>query len=69
MEKINWEFKKDAQPQGSSDGFWYDITDGGYINAEEVLRDQKQIDMVNNAIDLLCDFKNSMEKEELIIEY
>ena len=34
---INWKFKENAELQGSTDGFWYDITDGGYIEPELLL--------------------------------
>ena len=29
---MEWKFKEDAERQGSSDGFWYDLVDGGYID-------------------------------------
>ena len=66
---IEWIFKPDAEPQGSSDGFWYDVTDGGYVKPEAVLADGEQVRKVKDAIDLLVDFKLAMEKKGLVIEY
>lgn len=60
---MNWKFKKDVPPQGSSDGFWYDITDGGYIKPEEILDDQVQLDTVNEAIKVLKSFEMALEAE------
>lgn len=38
---------------GSSDGFWYDLTKGGYFDPQDVLSDPKQIAKVNEGIQLL----------------
>ena len=38
---------------GSPDGFWYDLTDGGYFDPEDVLLDKQQIKEVNKALKLL----------------
>lgn len=38
---------------GGSDGFWYDITDGGYFDPEKALADKEQIQKVKEAVDLL----------------
>lgn len=58
---MDWVFKKDVPEQGSSDGFWYDITIGGYINPEEILDDEKQVQQVKEAIALLQDFERALE--------
>ena len=63
-----WKFKKNAKPQGSSDGFWYDIT-GGYIKPEKILADKTQIEQIESAIELLKSFREAMEEENLIIEF
>jgi len=42
---------------GSSDGFWYDLTQGGYFKPEQVLADQKDIDRVNEALKVLEDLE------------
>jgi len=64
-----WKFKKYVEPQGSNNGFWYDISDGGYIRPDELLDDPKQNKKVAEAIDLLISFKEALTDNELIIEY
>lgn len=66
---INWEFKEDAEPQGGSDGFWYDITDGGYINPEEVLREESQIVSLKRAIETVKSFERALEAKGLLNEF
>ena len=66
---MNWKFKKDAEPQGSSSGFWYDITMGGYVRPESVLEDKKQLEELNNAINLVRSFESALEDEDLLIEF
>ncbi len=69
MTTVEWEFKEDAEPQGSSDGFWYDITDGGYLDPNKALSDPQQVKLVEDAVALLQSFQAAMEKKELIIEF
>ena len=38
---------------GGGDGFWYDITDGGYFDPEKALEDEEQIKKVKEAVVLL----------------
>ena len=45
---------------GGSDGFWYDITDGGYFKPEEALSDKEQIKKVNEAVELLKQLKSEV---------
>ena len=45
---------------GGSDGFWYDITDGGYFKAEKALSDIDQIAEVNKAVNLLRDLEENV---------
>ena len=66
---MDWKFKKNAEPQGSSSGFWYDITSGGYIRPEELIEDAGQLEKLKAALRLVRDFELSMEKAELIIEF
>jgi len=66
---IKWLFKYGAEPQGSSDGFWYDITDGGYIKPEEVLIDANQLSELNNALAIVRDFEQALETEGLLNEF
>lgn len=49
--------------------FWYDLTDGGYIRPEGLLECQKDIDMVNKAIETLLLFKNEAEKNGVLEEF
>ena len=67
--EINWKFKSDAKPQGSSNGFWYDILDGGYIRPELILSDKSQLKTLNNAIKVVASFEIAMELAELINEF
>lgn len=66
---MDWKFKKDAEPQGSSDGFWYDLAYGGYIDLEAVLKDKKQIKAVRDAVELLMSLQESMQENELLNEF
>ena len=66
---MKWQFEKDAEPQGSSNGFWYDLTDGGYIKPEEVLASKEQIDKVENAIKVLQDFESALWDNNLLLEF
>ena len=63
-----WKFKDDVKPQGSSDGFWYNIANG-YINVEEVLASEDQMDRVFKALETLQSFEEAMKNEGLIIEF
>lgn len=48
--------------------FWYDITDGGYINPCDLLENDDDVKRVEEAIKILLEFKNSAENNN-IIEY
>ena len=65
---VNWKFKEGAKPQGSSDGFWYDITNG-YIEPELLLANAEQLKQLNAAIELVRSFEAAMEKVELLNEF
>ena len=69
MLKINWKFKKDAEPQGSSDGFWYDLTSGGYINPGAVLEDEEQLKKLNEALEIVESFESALKDNELLNEF
>lgn len=47
----------------STSDFWYDLTDGGYLNPGEMLEDQADIDRVNNAIAVLMEFKDACNSQ------
>ncbi len=68
MAKTEWKFKKDAKPQGSSDGFWYDLNNG-YVNPEGVLDDPVQLAAVQSSISTLADFEEALEEAELLNEF
>lgn len=65
---MKWKFKKNAEPQGSSNGFWYDINNG-YIDLTEVLSNKQQIQDAQNAINLLNSLETALEKAELLNEF
>ena len=66
---INFKFKKDAEPQGSSAGFWYDIAEGGYIKPEEVLADKIELEEVQKAVKTLKSFERSLMANDLLNEF
>jgi len=66
---MDWKFKKDAELQGSSDGFWYDITMGGYIKPEEILEDKEQLNKLFDALDLVESFEKALESKGLLNEF
>ena len=55
--------------QGSSNDFWYDITDGGYVRPEEVLADPEQVTQIRGAIALLRSFETALESNGLLNEF
>lgn len=69
IEKIKWEFKKNIESQGSSDGFWYDITYGGYIRPEELLENEHQLKQLNDALEVIRSFEEALEENELLNEF
>ena len=58
------EYKKGAEI--ITDDFWYDLTDGGYIKPDALLVNQEDVDRINAAIKTLVDWKNEMERKEII---
>jgi len=57
-------FKENAKITTSD--FWYDITDGGYIKPEKLLENPDEAEMVNNAINVLKQFRNEAENNNVI---
>lgn len=43
---------------GSSDGFWYDLTQGGYFEPEDVLADAKEVAKVKKAIAIVQELES-----------
>lgn len=59
----------DNEPVGTSNGFWYDLTDGGYIIPAEILIDKNRVKELNDAIKLLSDWKDELEEDEMLKEF
>jgi len=59
--------KEDAESI-STDDFWYDLTDGGYIKPENFLDDSEDIDSIYDAINLLESFRDLLEESGLLEE-
>ena len=66
---MEWKFKKNLEPVGSSNGFWYDLTDGGYIIPKDILTNKDQITAVYEEIYLLESFEKALKNEELLNEF
>lgn len=47
----------------STDDFWYDLTDGGYLKPDEICADKEDAAKVNEALIVLMDFLNSCEEQ------
>jgi hypothetical protein len=59
------DFKKRKEPVYYSD-FWYDLTDGGYIKPEALLKDKGEARAVREAIELLQRFGDEAEEAGVI---
>lgn len=59
---MKFEFKPRDEAYGSCDGFWYDLTDGGYIKPTEFLVNLEQVKAVEDAVKLLESFKSQAEE-------
>ena len=47
-----------------SDEPWYDLTDGGYLAPEKFCADERDIKRVNDAIDVICEYFDSVLLDE-----
>jgi hypothetical protein len=47
----------------STGDFWYDLTDGGYLNPSEICANPKDADKVEKAIKVIKDFQRSCEEQ------
>ena len=54
------ELKKNAKLTVSD--FWYDLFDGGYIKPEKLLKNKEDINSVREAIEVLEEFRESVEE-------
>jgi len=43
-----------------NEGFWYALSDGGYLNPEEILKNKEDIKRVKNAIKIIREFQYSL---------
>jgi len=59
-------FKKGASV--TTGEFWYDLTDGGYIKPEKLLKDKVQAKKITEAVELLREFKREAEEQGVIEE-
>lgn len=47
----------------STEDFWYDLTDGGYLNPDEICEYTSDALSVKRAIKVIKDFENSCEEQ------
>jgi hypothetical protein len=47
----------------STDEFWYDLTDGGYLNPRKICDDPADAKKVLEAIAIILDFQKSCEEQ------
>lgn len=49
--------------EASTGDFWYDLTDGGYLDPDVICEDPKDAKRVKEAIEVLQDFQSSCEEQ------
>ena len=64
----NFIFLDGAEPQGSSNGFWYDVNNG-YIKPEAILKHPEQLAKLKDALLVINQFEADMKQTGLIIEF
>ena len=47
----------------STSDFWYDLTDGGYLDPHEICENEEDAKKVLDAISIIKDFEQSCEEE------
>jgi len=47
----------------SSDDFWYDLTDGGYLKPREICENLKDAQSVEDAVKVIADFEESCNEQ------
>lgn len=62
-----FKFKEREEPVFTQDP-WYDLSDGGYIDPEDLLSDPAQAQKLNDAVALIQSFFRQAEAAE-VIEY
>lgn len=68
---MKFKFKHDIEEGsvGISNGFFYDITHGGYIDPHELLEDPEQAEAVLEAAAILMEFEDQLCNEGLMAEF
>jgi len=49
--------------QASTAEFWYDLTDGGYLDPDEILENPEDAKRVKEAIAVIKEFENSCDEQ------
>ncbi len=47
----------------SSGDFWYDLTDGGYLDVYKICKNKEDAERVKNAIEVVKEFQSSCEEQ------
>jgi len=47
----------------STGDFWYDLTDGGYLNPDEICANKEDAEKVSTAIEIILNFQKSCEEQ------
>lgn len=66
---MTWELFEDAEPQGSSDGFWCDLVYGGYINLSKLIKNPEQLKKAEDAASTLESLENALNVANLLTEF
>lgn len=71
LERIESTYTEDAilNGVGSTDGFEYDVLLGGYIKPSKILKDKEKAKELQEAIDLLSDWRIELEMDVILNEY
>ena len=68
IKKLSNEEQENIELVIESEGFWYALTDGGYIKPEEILENKEDIDKINEAIQILQTFETILTNFDIINE-
>ena len=60
---MNWKFVN-GYAGYTGEEFWYDLTDGGYINPEDIIADREQLAKLEAAIALVKSFADAIYTED-----
>lgn len=62
---MTMKFKADAEQTATSD-FWYDLFEGGYLKPEKFIEDPEEVERLENARQLLMEYKRELMDSELV---